>query len=537
MTVQLLLAAIIMIACVICNLISNRIGMPVLLAFILLGMFFGSDGVVKIYFDNYAFAEQICSIALIFIMFYGGFGTKWNEAKPVAAKAILLSSLGTVTTAGLVGLFCWGILKFSFLEGFLVGAVISSTDAASVFSILRSKRLNLKYNTASLLEIESGSNDPFSYMLTVILLALMNGDVSGPGFAYMIFAQIVYGVVFGFAIAMATRFVLKKVKISSSGFGAIFVVAVAVISYATPSFLGGNGYLSAYITGIILGNSKIDNKPELVHFFDGVTGLMQILLFFLLGLLSFPSQLPNVALPALCIAVFLTFAARPLAVFAILTPFRSPIRQKLLVSWAGMRGAASIVFAIMAVIHPAVMSNDIFHMVFFIVLFSILLQGTLIPPVARMLKMTDNESNVMNTFNDYMDEVPVRFIQLAIPENHSWVGKKVKEIQLPPDSLLVLISRGEEKIVPNGQTVLCMGDSVILSGKSPEKSQGLSLYEKKVGQGTEWCGKMISEIHSGEERIILVRRGKKAVIPKGNTRLLENDILVLTAKEQKISAG
>ena len=193
MTHLLLLSALVILACVLCNKLSSKLGVPTLLAFILLGMFFGSDGVVKIPFDNYGLAQNICSFALIFIMFYGGFGTNWSQAKPVAGKAAILSSFGTAFTAGLVGLFCWAVLSLPTLESFLLGAVIASTDAASVFSILRSKRLNLRDHTASLLEVESGSNDPFSYMLTLILLTLMTGEISAPAVVYQIFAQLVYG--------------------------------------------------------------------------------------------------------------------------------------------------------------------------------------------------------------------------------------------------------------------------------------------------------------------------------------------------------
>lgn len=523
----LLVSAVVIIACVICNRISSRLGIPMLLAFILLGMFFGSDGLIKIQFDNYIITEQICSVALIFIMFYGGFGTNVSEAKPVAVKAVLLSSLGTVLTAGLVGLFCHFVMRIALLESFLIGAVISSTDAASVFSILRSKHLNLKYHTASLLEVESGSNDPFSYMLTVIFLSLMSGGVSGGRFVYMIFAQVVYGVVFGVLIALLALLFLKKFEFSSEGFDAIFIVAVAIASYAVPAFVGGNGYLSVYITGIILGNRKISNKRALVNFFDGVTGLMQMILFFLLGLLAFPSQLPGIALTAIGIALFLTFIARPAAVFAVLSPFKCPVRQQALVSWAGMRGAASIVFAIMTVISPTYTDNDIFHIVFFIVLFSILLQGTLIPAVAGKLKMTDDESDVMKTFTDYTDEVPVQFIQFKISPSHPWEGKQISEILLPPDSILVLIIRGSEKIVPNGKTELYAGDILILSGKATGRIDGVHLYEKTIKKADDWADKAIYDIPSGEKLIIMIRRGDSVIIPKGDTRLQENDVLVI----------
>ena len=527
METYLLMAATVIFACVIFNKISNKLGIPALLAFILLGMFFGSDGIVKIPFDNYEFTQQICTVALLFIMFYGGFGTKWSEAKPVVSKSVLLSSLGTVITAGLVGLFCYYVLDVPVLEGLLIGSVISSTDAASVFAILRSKRLNLKYNTASLLEIESGSNDPFAYMLTVVVLSVMNGRSASGNIVYMIFAQVAFGVFFGVLIAMLTLVFLKRYKFVSVGYDAIFIVAIAVVSYAVPSFFGGNGYLSTYITGIILGNRNIENKQHLAHFFDVMTGFMQMLLFFLLGLLSFPSHLPEVAINGLLIALFLTFVARPVSVFAILTPFKSKLNQQVLVSWAGMRGAASIVFAIIAVINPALVSTDIFHIVFFIVLFSILLQGSLLPWVSKKLDMIDNKTDVMKTFNDYVDEVPVQFIQLSIKAGHPWESKKISEIVLPPDSILVLLIRDGVKIVPNGHTLLLAGDILVLSGKTMDQIDGVNLYEKEIKEDDGLAGKKIYQLPVGEKLIIMIKRGDKVIIPRGSTELEIGDLLVV----------
>lgn len=335
-----------------------------LFAFILLGMLFGSDGIFKIEFENFEFAEQICSVALVFIIFYGGFGTKWATAKKVAAKSLVLSSAGTLLTALLTGLFCHYALKFSMAEGMLVGAVLSSTDAASVFNILRSKKLNLKYGTASVLELESGSNDPWAYMLTVITLSVMSGGVSGWRTVYMLFAQIVYGIGIGVLIALGAVWVLKHIEFEADGFDTIFIVAMAVFSYALPTLVGGNGYLSCYLVGIVLGNSKIKNKKVQVHFFDGLTGLMQILLFFLLGLLSFPSQIPNIIIPALLIALALTFVVRPIVVSLLMAPFKAKLNQIAVVSWAGLRGATSIVFAILATVSDAYTSHDVFHIAF-----------------------------------------------------------------------------------------------------------------------------------------------------------------------------
>lgn len=268
MTWNLLLISSVILLCILLHRISEKIGVPMLLAFIVLGMAFGTDGILKIPFDNYPLAENICSIALIFIMFYGGFGTNWNEARPVAVKSVLLSTLGVVITAALTGFFCYFVLKFSFLDSMLMGSVISSTDAASVFSILRSKNMGLKYGTASMLELESGSNDPCSYMLTAVVLSAMSGTASTGSVLSMIFAQLFFGILFGCLIAFAARFILRHMQFHIAGFDMAFVIAVALLSYTLPSMAGGNGYLSAYMVGIILGNTKIRNKKSLVNFFD-----------------------------------------------------------------------------------------------------------------------------------------------------------------------------------------------------------------------------------------------------------------------------
>ena len=286
----LLLLALVMIACILCNKLTSKIGMPVLLAFLAVGMLCGVDGPLHIRFDNYALTETLCTVALIFIIFYGGFGTKWRAAKPVAGKAVLLSTLGVSLTAAAMGMFSRFALHTGWLEGMLMGAVLGSTDAASVFSILRSKKLDLKYGTASLLEVESGSNDPVAYLMTTIVLAMMTTEISAGRMLYMIFAQIVYGVGIGAVLAVCTVFFLRRFRFETSGFDTVFMAAIAILSYVLPVLIGGNGYLSAYIAGIILGNQKIPNKKNQVHFFDGVTGFMQLMVFFLRGLLCTPSK-------------------------------------------------------------------------------------------------------------------------------------------------------------------------------------------------------------------------------------------------------
>ena len=313
MSLIILFSAIVIFSCIITNKFSSKLCMPSLVFFMFLGILFGSDGVLKISFDDYDLTAKLCSIGLLFIIFYGGFCTKKICDNRVNLQAILLSSLGTILTAGLCTLFCYSILKQSFIESFLIGSVISSTDAASVFAILRSRRLNLKYNTASLLEMESGSNDPFAYILTIIGITMLKG-ANTVETVPLLFKQIFFGILLGVLIVYGALFLLKKTRLLTDGTDTIFIVAVALLSFSLTDLIQGNGYLSVYITGIILGNSEIKNKLNLMHFFDGITALCQVVIFFLIGFLSFPHKIPEIILPAVLITIFLTFAARPLAV-------------------------------------------------------------------------------------------------------------------------------------------------------------------------------------------------------------------------------
>lgn len=527
----LLVAALAMFGCVACNKLSARLGIPALLAFIALGMLFGSEGLLKIPFSDYHLAENVCSVSLIFIMFYGGFGTSWRAAKPAAVRAVLLSSLGVFLTAAITGLFCRLALHTSWLEGMLIGAVLGSTDAASVFSILRARSLALKDNTDSLLEVESGSNDPCAYMLTAVLLAAMQGQASVGGVVWMIFAQVAFGVLCGVGIGLAAIFAMKRLRFGTAGFDAIFAVAVAILAYAAPTLMGGNGYLSVYIAGILLGNSDIHNKRTLVPFFDGTTGLAQLLLFFLLGLLCTPHRMGVVLGQALLIALFLTFVARPAAVWVLLTPFKATLGQKLVVSWAGLRGAASIVFAVMTVTNDAVTHNDLFHIVFMVVLFSISFQGSLLPLVAKKLDMLDESGDVRKTFTDYTDESPVQFIEFTMPLTHPWTGLPVREAVLPPDTLLISLRRGEEQIIPHGNTVLQRGDVLVLCAHATVEAdaRGVRVTERRLTEKDVPPDKIVRVRDLPRWRgaiIMLVQRGDETIIPDGDTLLQAGDVLV-----------
>ncbi len=530
MTLLLCLIAAVIISCVLLNNASNKLGMPVLLAFILLGIVFGNNGLIPIKFEDYSFAENLCTVALIFIMFYGGFGTRWESAKCVALPAGILASLGVVMTAGLTGLFCHFVLKWGWIESFLMGSVVSSTDAASVFSILRSRKLGLKNNSAPMLEIESGSNDPFSYMLTIIMLSMMTGDLSGGRVAWMFFSQIVFGAGFGLLIAKVGIIALKRIKFSTSGFDSLFIFAIALLSYALPSAVGGNGYLSAYLVGILLGNSDFPGKRNLVGFFDGLTGLMQVLIFFMLGLLARPAMMHKVILPAIGIFLFMLLVARPLSVSSILIPFRRyGFKQQLLVSFVGLRGAASIVFAIFATVGNDVLQNDILNVVFCIVLLSISLQGFFLPFVARKLGQIDGDADVMKTFNDFSDETDLHFSKLAIGADNPWKDKMIKNIGIPKNILFCMLLHPDgTSVVPRGDTVLREGDSVIMCTKAFRSDTTFRLVEQEVTKGSRMAGKTLQEYSESEHnQVVLIKRGASNIIPNGRTILREGDVMFL----------
>lgn len=525
----LMICLVILISTTFLDKISNKIGVPILLAFIFLGMIFGEDGIVKIQFADFELAEDLSTIALIFIMFYGGFGTNWEQAKPVAVKSSIMASLGVVGTCLVVGLFCHYALHMDMLEGMLLGAVVSSTDAASVFSILRSKNLSLKYNTDSLLEMESGSNDPFAYLMTVTVLSIMKGNGSVESIAKLLIAQIFIALAFSVIISFFAGKVINRFTFEEAGFQSAFVVAIALLSYALPTALGGNGFLCSYIVGIALGNALKINKKSLVHTFDGLTSLMQILIFFLLGLLSTPVDIIKVVPLGLVITVFMVFIARPLVTYILMKPFKAPMNQILVVSWAGLRGAASIVFAMIAVVSldAHALDMDLFHIVFCLVIISILLQGATLGPVSKKLNMIDPEGDVLKTFNDYSDEMDMDYISVRADDESKWIGQKIMDIGLPSQLLLVLIERHGKPIIPKGDTVIESGDKIVLSATRFSSNTGIYLKEVPITKSHKWANHPISDIKFPQDfLIIIIKRKDGNIVPNGDTIVLPGDILV-----------
>lgn len=504
--------------------VSNKHGVPALLLFIVLGMGFGALGLE---FDDYEFADNFATVALMVIMFYGGFGTNWNMAKPVAKEAIVLSSLGVVATALVTGLFCHFVLGFDLLEGMLIGSIVGSTDYASVSNVLRSKNLNLKYNTAPLLELESGSNDPAAYTMTMVFLSVIIGsDVSIP---ILILSQVAIGIAMGFVFAYGIGKLLRKFQLRADGLNAVFMASVMLITYSATGLLGGNGYLALYILGINLGNMEFRGKREVVFFFDGFTEIMQIGLFFILGLLSNITSFVAAFPIALAIMLFMTIIGRPLTVYGLMLPFRLKRNQLNMISLAGIRGAAAIAFAIMAVNSEAVVSLDVYHIVFGICVLSSLAQGSLMPPAAKRWDMLDPNDTVLQTFNYYQSKAAIGFLETRIHPNSYLVGSMVKDLNLTFDFIVAKIERNGKTIVPRGHITIEENDIIVLGGETHFDETGQDLIEFNIPKGHQWENQYIKNLDLPSDRLIIMvqRQGSDIIVPVGETLLLEDDKVIM----------
>ena len=374
---------------------TSRWGVPTLIFFLLVGILAGSEGIGGIPFDDPPLAQLIGVVALNFILFSGGLGTNFRTIEPVLKKGLALSTLGVVLTALSVGIFVHLLLGFSMPVGLLLGAIISSTDAAAVFSILRGRGVHLKGDLAHVLELESGSNDPMAYFLTISLTTIAKEGSFHAGELLMLCIKgFVIGALMGYATGKGSLWLINRIHLPNKGLYFVLLMALALFSYSATETLGGNGYLSIYICAVLLGSSDFVHKRILIQFYDGIAWLMQIILFLTLGLLVFPSRVLAVAGPGLLISAFLIFIARPIGVFGALLFFggkgsrKTDPRSKIFLSWVGLRGAVPIVFATYPLIAGLPESNLIFNLVFFIAVSSVLVQGTTLPAVARWLNLT-----------------------------------------------------------------------------------------------------------------------------------------------------
>lgn len=449
----------------------TKFGIPTLVFFILAGMLLGSDGIGGIYFDEASAASEIGNLAICYILFSGGLATNWKSLKPVLAPGLLLATVGVMATAAMVAVFAYFLLGFSALEGLLLGAVVSCTDAASTFSILRSNNMNLKGTLAPLLELESSSNDPTAYMLAITIIGLM----TSPGgsfmdFAVMLATQFTVGAALGFLAGWLGVKIVNNMKLGSDGLYPVVTAAIAAMIFSLSQMLRGNGLLSVYIAGMVMGNARLSHKSYLVRFFDGLSWLMQILVFVTLGLLVFPSQLPSVLIPGIVMSLALMFIIRPLAVFPILHFFDYTFRGKLLVSWIGFRGASSIVFATYALSGEIGAGQTLFNIVFFVSLMSVILQGSTLAPLARGLDQIETEDSalVARTFTDYEEDLRGSLYEMRIPADSPAVGIDLRQLTFPDYARVLMIKRGNSCITPIGKTKLAEGDVLMILADKPD---------------------------------------------------------------------
>jgi cell volume regulation protein A len=438
---------------------------PALLLFLGIGMLAGSEGPGGIYFDDAGLAQSIGIVALIIILFAGGLDTRWHEVRSVVWQAASLGTLGVLITALAVGLFAVAVLHFSLLSGLLLGAIVSSTDAAAVFSVLRSRNINLKGEIKPLLELESGGNDPMAVFLTVGLIQVIADGAASPGSLALHFVvEMGLGAALGVGMGKILVLALNRLKLSAEGIYPVLALAFAALVYGLSATLGGSGFLAVYIAGLTAGSSEFVQKKSLLRFFDGLAWLSQIAMFLTLGLLVFPSHILPVAGLGLLASVFLMFVARPLSVFASLFFTKLGWREKTLVSWVGLRGAVPVILATFPLIAGTPDAAVIFNVVFFIVLTSTLLQAWSIPAVARALRLDAPAVNARRYPIEFapLEGVDTELVDLIVPYRATAVGMSIIELGLPRDSLVVLISRDNNFLVPSGGTVLMAGDTVLV---------------------------------------------------------------------------
>jgi len=445
--------------------LAGRVGFPALLLFLGLGMLAGSDGPGGIDFDNAELAQGVGVAALALILFDGGLSTRWSTVRPVLGPGIALASVGVIVSAAVTGLAAYTVLDLDLGVALLLGAIVSSTDAAAVFAVLRSRSTGLAGTIQPTLELESGSNDPMAVLLTITLVEIVIGDAPGPaGIALGLVQQLAVGGVAGLTAGWATRWLLNRLRPGADGLYPVLTLAIAVVTYAGTVVLGGSGFLAVYLAGLWIGNHDVIHKATVRRFHDAIAWLCQIGMFLLLGLLVFPSELLTVALPALGVAAALVFLARPLATLVCLLPFRVPIRHQGVVAWVGLRGATPIVLATFPLLEGVPDADLIFNVVFFVVLVSVLVQGTTITPVARLFRALrpapPEPESLLEAGRPLPDGTSLR--EISIPTASPVAGRALVDARLPRQALIVLVQREADQVVPTGSTRLQSGDRLLV---------------------------------------------------------------------------
>lgn len=453
---------------------SSRLGVPALLLFLGVGMLFGSDG-VGIEFENTHIAQSIGTIALCIILFSGGLDTSISDIRPIMAQGVILATIGVFLTAIITGIIIWWVLGMTmasagigFLTSLLLASTMASTDSASVFSILRSKGLNLRNNLRPMLELESGSNDPMAYVLVITLINLIKLN-SEPNYWIVggtLILQLGVGAVSGFLLGKMAVKIINRIKIGNDSLYPILVFTFCVFIYSITYFIKGNGFLAVYIAGLVIGNSKFVHKRSSLNFFDGLAWMFQLIMFLMLGLLVNPSELVPIIVPGLIISFLMIFLARPLTVFLCLLPFRKmSFRDKSYVSWVGLRGAVPIIFAIFPLVENVPHARLIFNIVFFCTLVSLIVQGTSLPIVAKWLHLAEKPKHInkLKDFDvDFSNDIKSVTTEIEVTTKMLDKGNQLMDLTLPDKTLIVLVRRDDKYFVPTGKTTLKEKDKILI---------------------------------------------------------------------------
>lgn len=466
----LLGVAVLLLLSVISSKASTQLGVPALLLFLVIGMLAGADGPGGVDFNNSWLAQSLGTVALIFILFSGGLDTRWSEVRPVLWKGVLLSTVGVLLTTIIVGYAAYYALDFSLLEGLLLAAIVSSTDAAAVFSILRSKQIHLKGELRPLLELESGSNDPMAIFLTISLMGLITAPTASPAALLPIFAQqMALGAVCGHMMGRAMAIAVNRIRLDYRGLYPILTISLVLFAYGLAAILGGNGFLAVYLAGLTLGNRSFIHKRSLMHDHDSLAWMMQIVMFLTLGLLVYPSQLIPVAGAGLFVCIILIFVARPISVLLCLLPFRKMrLPERIMISWVGLKGSVPIILATFPLTYGIEKADLIFNIVFFVVLTSVLVQGSSIPPLARRLEV-DEPPKPSSALSEMAAGGMMRepMVELEVMPGSAAVGKQIADLNLPDDTWIAILRRDGRPLRPGGSTVLQAGDGLSVQSSGP----------------------------------------------------------------------
>lgn len=478
----LLIAAILLMCAIIFNKIGGKFGVPSLIIFIFVGILAGSDGILGIYFEDYTFAQFVGIVAISYILFMGGLSVNIDELKPVVAEGSVLATFGVFLTGLITGVCSYYLLNLSFLECLLLGGIISSTDAAAVFGVLRSKSISLTNNLRPLLEFESGSNDPMAVFLTLGVIGLIIGQINPVGLFFDFFKQMLLGIVLGLIIAKATVLIINKIKLEYDSLYVVITLASVLFTYSFITLTGGNGFIGVYVCGLAMAAMKFVNKKTLIKFHDAVAWLMQIVMFLILGMLvNFRDGFAYTG-QAFLIAVILTFVARPLAVFITTIPFKRSFKEKLMISWVGLRGAAPIVLATFPLTENIPHAMEIFNIVFFVVIISVLLQGTTIPYIAKILGVDAPLEISHDSVIEYgAKDTNNQMIEFTVPARSKAAGKQIYELNLPQGALVSLVYKNGEYIVPTGSTEISECDVLfVLMDKTKEAEVRAILCSEEI---------------------------------------------------------